>query len=382
MIAPQYHPIVGGYERAAERLSAGLVARGCEVTVVTDRRNPAWRTREVREGVEVRRLWCLWRPRVHLLTAMWSLAVFLLGEGRRFQIWHAHDFSPHAKLAIFIGRIVGRPVVLKLTTSGGRGVLARTSGAGARARLAGALLRRVSAVVALSEETRQEAVQAGVPAARVHVFGNGVDADTYRPRSPEERSALKSDQGFAGRPAFIAVGRLVPDKNIEGLLEAWASARSSIEPDWLLVVLGGGEQRASLGAKAVAVGVSDSVRFVGEQKDVHLWLGASDVYVSSSNREGLSNTLLEAMASGLPSVATRVSGVPQLIDAEDAGIGVDIGNVAGLAGAIVQMASDAATRLRQGSRARAVIESSYTISRVAELHERLYRQLQSGEGGA
>lgn len=382
MIAPQYHPIVGGYERAAERLSTGLVARGCEVTVVTDRRNPAWPAREVRDGVEVRRLWCLWRPRVHLLSAMWSLAVFLLGEGRRFQIWHAHDFSPHAKLTIFIGRIVGRPVVLKLTTSGRQGVLARTSGAGARARFAGALLRRVSAVVALTEETRQEAVQAGVPAERVHIFGNGVNADTYRPRSPEERSALKSDQGFAGRPAFIAVGRLVPDKNIEGLLEAWASARSSIEPDWLLVVLGDGEQRASLGAKAVAVGVSDSVRFVGEQKDVHLWLGASDVYVSSSNREGLSNTLLEAMASGLPSVATRVSGVPQLIDAEDAGIGVDIGNVAGLAGAIVQMASDAATRLRQGSRARAVIESSYTISRVAELHERLYRRLQSGEGDA
>lgn len=382
MIAPQYHPIVGGYERAAERLSSGLVARNWHVTVVTDRRNPAWPAREMRDGVEVRRLWCIWRPRVHLLTALSGLAVFLLGRGRSFQVWHAHDFSPHAKLAILIGRIVGRPVVLKLTTSGGQGVLARTSGAGPRARFARRLLRRISAVVALTEETRQEAVQAGVPAERVHILGNGVDAVTYQPRSPEERSTLKAGRGLAGRRAFIAVGRLVADKNIEGLLEAWAAARSSIEPDWVLVVVGEGERRDSLAAKAVALGVSDTVRFVGGQKDVHLWLGACDAYVSSSNREGLSNTLLEAMASGLPSVATRVSGVPQLIDAEDAGIGVDIGDLSGLAAAIVRLASDAATRLRQGGRARAVIESGYTISRVAELHERLYRRLQSGEGGA
>lgn len=382
MIAPQYHPIVGGYERAAERLSGGLVARGCEVTVVTDRRNPAWPAGEFRDGVEVRRLWCVWRPRVHLLTALSSLAAFLLGEGRRFQVWHAHDFSPHARLAIFIGRIVRRPVVLKLTTSGRQGVLARTSAAGASARLAGALLRRVTAVVALTEETSQEAVQAGVPAARVHILGNGVDADTYRPQTPEERSALKAALGFAGRRAFIAVGRLIGDKNIDGLLEAWGSARSAIEPDWLLIVVGEGEQRASLARKASTLGLSDSVRFVGEQKDVHLWLGASDVYVTSSNREGLSNTLLEAMASGLPSVATRVSGVPQLIDAEGAGIGVDIGSVGGLADAIIRMASDAAAQRHQGARARAVIEASYTVSRVAELHERLYRQLQSGEDGA
>ena len=91
MIAPQFRPIIGGYERAAERLAIGLVKEGHHVDVVTERRDSAWPVLETLSGVRVRRLWCLPRRGLHVLTALGSLAWFLLREGRSYHVWHVHQ---------------------------------------------------------------------------------------------------------------------------------------------------------------------------------------------------------------------------------------------------------------------------------------------------
>lgn len=374
MLSPQYHPSVGGYERAAERLSAELAARGHCVTVIAERRDKAWPATETLDGVRVRRLWCAYRPRLHMLTALTSFALFLLTRGRRFDVWHVHQYGLHAALAVALGRVLRRPVVLKLTSSAGQG-LARATAASRFASLTAALLKRVTAIVALSRETASEAQAFGIQPERIHLLGNGVDTVKFRPHDERERSELKRKLGIGPHRAVIYVGRLSPEKNPDGLLQAWMKARPSLTADWKLVLVGDGPMRGALEAVVRAQALEDSALIAGQERNIEQWMGSADVYVSSSHHEGLSNTLLEAMASGLPVVATQVSGVTELVKETGAGLVAEVGDMDELARALVRLASDRPLRERLGVAARRVIEQRYSIETVAEKHETLYRRL-------
>lgn len=374
MVCPQYPPIVGGYERAAERLSAGLAASGHSVTVIAERRDHSWAANEHAHGVVVRRLWCIYRPRLHMITSLVSFGVFLVSRGRHFDLWHVHQYGMHAALCVGIGKFLGKPVVLKLTSSGDESVgnaVARTRGAS----IVAALLRRVDAVVALTLETAGEAVEFGIRRERVHTLGNGVDPISFRPRSRSERRRLRAELGFTASGVVVCVGRLVGAKNPEAMLDAWARIVDGLPEGWKLVYVGDGLLASLLAEKVRAAGLQDSVLLAGQQANVSDWMSASDIYVSASNREGLSNTLLEAMACGLPVVVTRVSGTQEVVENPGAGLAVDIGDVEALARAITVLVNDDSLREQLGRRARTVIEERYSIQAVVRRHERLYERL-------
>ena len=122
MIAPQFRPLVGGYERAAERLAEELVSLGHEVTVIADCRDKCWPRMETTNGVTVRRLWCIYRTGLHLLTALLSHAAFLLLNGRRYDVFHIHQYGYHAAVTVVIGRLLRRPIILKITNTGAQGI--------------------------------------------------------------------------------------------------------------------------------------------------------------------------------------------------------------------------------------------------------------------
>lgn len=374
MLSPQYRPIVGGYERAAERLSLELVARGHRVTVISERRKKSWAVKENIEGVCIQRLWCVHVPHFHTLTASISLALFLLTEGRRFDIWHVHQFGFHAALAIAIGKILNRPVVLKITSSADSG-LARNTAASRFASFTAAHLKRVTAIVALTRETVTEALAFGIPAERVHCLGNGVDTATFLPKNELERSKIRQKLGVGNYRTVIFVGRLSKEKNPDGLLHAWTKASSALPSDWKLVIVGDGPMRSELQAILEERSLERSVLFSGLQDNIEQWMGCADIYVITSHSEGLSNTLLEAMASGLPVVATRVSGVTELVEESGSGLVVEVGDMDGLSLALVTLASDSELRGRLGVSARKVTEQRYAIEIVTDRHEALYRRL-------
>src|SRR5689334_1532763 len=128
MICPQFRPLVGGYELAAERLSGALAGAGLDVLVVAERRDRAWRRAELMDGFEVRRLPCSYRRHLHLISSLFSFACFLLHHGREFDVWHAHQYGFHAALAVGLGKVLRRPVVMKLTSSGPMGIEATLRG--------------------------------------------------------------------------------------------------------------------------------------------------------------------------------------------------------------------------------------------------------------
>lgn len=374
MVCPQYRPSVGGYERAAERLSTALAARGHRVTVITDRRDRSWVRNEIHQGVSIRRLWCVFKPRLHMLTALLSVALFLGAHGRRFDVWHVHQYGVHAAVAIGLGMVLRRPVVLKLTSTGEQGI-AKAIAEQPLAWLGAALLKRVSAVVALTRETASEALAFGISGALIDQLGNGVDTAVFRPANKQERAELKQKLGMEGRRAVIYVGRLSPEKNPDGLLEAWIAARQTLPADWMLILIGDGPMRTQLERRIRNAGLEDSVMVAGQQQNIEQWMAAADVYVSSSLWEGLSNTLLEAMACGLPVAVTRVSGVKELVEETEAGLTVDVGDNAALASALVRLAQDTDLQDQLSRAARLAVEQTYSLQAVANRHELLYRRL-------
>jgi glycosyltransferase involved in cell wall biosynthesis len=374
MLSPQFRPIIGGYERAAERLSLGLAGRGHLVTVVAERRDPSWPAREENDGVRVRRLWCVYRKHWHTVSSLSSLMLFLLRHGRSYDVWHAHQYGEQAVLAATMGKLLRRPVLLKLTSTGAQGISAQLSAAWMSGFKQHALCG-VDAVIATTQDVRAEAIAFGIPEKAVHLISNGVDTERFKPRSLEGKRSLCRSLGISAEGVVVFVGRLSEEKNPTGLLKAWRLAFPKMPGVWKLLIVGDGPLREEMKAYVHAEGLSEETLLVGNQSDVEHWVAAADIFVMSSNHEGLSNSLLEAMAAGLPVVSTRVSGSSEILEQTGAGVVVDVGRMDQLADALVRLASDPALRARMGKVGCGTVRAQYSISRVVAQHEELYRSL-------
>jgi glycosyltransferase involved in cell wall biosynthesis len=374
MVSPQFRPLVGGYERAAERLSTVLAEVGLRVVVVTERRDRAWPAVERIDGYEVRRLSCSYRRHRHAVTSLLSFAGFLLRHGREFDVWHVHQYGYHAALAVALGELMHRPVVLKLTSSTAAGI-EKAMGSGIVGRILSFFHRRVSACLAVSEETRAEAIRFGIPAEHIHLVPNGVDGRQFHPSSPEERAAARRALGLDCERLVLYVGRLSPEKNPLGLLDAWAAVDTKARESALLALVGDGPDWDQVHARAQTPNLGGSVHLAGQRSDVATWYRAADVYVIPSRLEGLANTMIEALAFGLPVISTRVSGSSILVESASAGLVVDIGDVEELAGAMESLLRDESMRTRLGVNARLTFEARFSLETLSKKMILLYEGL-------
>jgi glycosyltransferase involved in cell wall biosynthesis len=377
MISPQFYPLVGGYERALARLSGAMVERGLRVVVITERRDLSWSAVECVDGYEVRRLWCWYRPHLHAVSSLLSFAVFLSLHGREFDVWHAHQYGLHAALAVALGKLLRRPVVLKLTSSGATGI-ERVLGSGFVGGALGFLHRRVSACLAVSEETRDEAIRFGIPPERVHTIPNAVDGRQFRPPSAEERLGVRKALGLRCEKLVLCVGRLSHEKNTLGLLDAWSTVDGNARAGALLALVGDGPEREEVRRRTEASDLAGSVHLAGELRDIATWYRAADVCVVPSDVEGLSNAMIEALATGVPVISTRVSGSSVLVEPPASGVLVDVGNVEQLARAIELLLSNGPMTLKLASSARQTFESHFSLEvlskKVISLYEELWDQ--------
>jgi glycosyltransferase involved in cell wall biosynthesis len=374
MISPQFRPLVGGYERSAERLSGALARRGMRVEVITERREPSWPKRERRGGYEIRRLPCLYRRHLHGATSSLSLAVFLMRHGANFDVWHVHQYGAMAGVAIAMGRAVGRPVVVKLTSSREMGIESAL-GRGWRGGLLRNLHRQASAYIATSAEVRAEAESFGIASDRIRVIPNGVDASNFSPASSEQRLAARRALGLKCERLVLYVGRLSPEKNVLGLVDAWAAMGVDGCGGAMLVLVGDGPEADAIRAKIAMLRLQGSVVLAGYQEHVACWYQAADICVVPSRREGLSNAMVEAMASGVPVVSSAVSGSSVLLTDPASGVVVPVGDVQQLGAAISTLLREAGMRLRLGENARARFLAAFSLAGVATQMTALYEQL-------
>ena len=209
-----------------------------------------------------------------------------------------------------------------------------------------------------------------VPADRVVTIPNGVDLARFGRQGMRE--AARRELGIASDALVIAtVGMVRPVKDHPTLLRAFALAhRSHDEARLLLVGKGDWEPIRALGQE---LGIAEALVVAGERRDIPAILAATDVYVNCSTTEGMSNTILEAMASCRPVVATEVGGNPELVRDGVTGTLVPARDPDRLGGAIERLLRDPALRRRMGEAGRARVEREHSLERMVADYDALYR---------
>jgi len=219
----------------------------------------------------------------------------------------------------------------------------------------------------------------GVAPERVSQIYNGVDRERFHPRAGD-RPDLGRAEFFAGARCVIgSLGRMAEVKDYPGLAEAFIClCRSRADAAGLrLVIVGDGPARTRCQAMLDAAGLGAQAWLPGDRSDTPEWLRAFDVFVLNSLGEGISNTILEAMASGLPVLATHVGGNPELVLPGQTGLLLPPGDPDALAAALGAYVDDTARRRREGEVARARIEREFDWQRATDAYVAIYERLLS-----
>lgn len=297
-------------------------------------------------------------------------AVAAAVQAHRATVIHAHQYTPF--IYSVLSRWWQRDAGVVFTEHG------RLSDAPAsrKRRLANWSFGRMpAATFAVSEDLRAFMVAEGFRAQAVKVIHNGIDVGALP--SVNDRHAVRTELGVGPDEWLIGtVARLDPVKSLDTLLEA--------APEMLrrrpvrIVIVGDGPERKRLEALTERLGLRPRVCFLGERLDARRWLAGCDVYVNCSTSEGISLTILEAMAAGLPVVATAVGGTPEVVNRE-CGTLVPAGQTSALAAAILVLAESPDKAHAMGRAARARVETTFTIESMVERYAEVYRAV-SGVG--
>lgn len=304
------------------------------------------------------------------LRAIVSLAEVL--RERRPALVHAHGSKAGliARLAVRIGG--GAPTVVTVHSQvlyGGVSPLMRRI----YIFMERLLSRRTARTITVSDALRAELVDViGIDPARVVTVHNGLDLG---PLANGDRDAARLRYGIpADALVFGLAARFAPQKALDTLVEAAVPVLER-HPDAWLVLAGSGPLLESVKTRARASAVRDRILFPGYETDVPGLLSSLDVYVTSSVTEGLSLALIEAMAAGLPVVATRVGGNPEIVEDEVTGLLVPPGKAGALTDALACLLRDAPLRRSMGAAGRARALAEFTEDRMLDRTATVYREV-------
>jgi glycosyltransferase involved in cell wall biosynthesis len=240
-----------------------------------------------------------------------------------------HYVYPDGTAAVAVGRDLGLPVVL---SSRGTDLNLFPRFAAVRRRIQ-ANLAACRHLVCVCTELKNVALELGTPEEKVSVIGNAVDATLFH---GGDREQARAQLGLpADKIVVLSVGHMTERKGFHLLIGAIARLRRD---DVLLCIAGDGPQRSELDRLVAERGLGGRVRLPGavRNEDLPAWYRAADLFVLASSREGWPNVLCEAQACGLPAVATRVWGIPEIVSRPELGVLVEDRSEAGISAALAE----------------------------------------------
>jgi glycosyltransferase involved in cell wall biosynthesis len=361
LLTRRYPPLIGGAEKMLRYLAEALAALGNDVTVLTSRLE-GLAPIETHGGLTVVRLAT---SRLRFL-GTW---LYMRNLGRWLatnpvDIAYVSMLKHDAYVAIGAGKNRGFPVVLRPEGAGATGDIA-WQGWGRFGRAICQRCKQANAIVSISTAISDELRQAGYDASKIVSLPNGVPVPkTSWSRRPDWRAA----------PRAVFVGRLAPEKALETLVEAWAIVRSAF-PGANLTLIGEGPERGKLVEQIGRLGLQETIELPGSVNDPEPILRGSDLFVLPSREEGMSIALLEAMALGIPLVATSIPGNRRLVQDFKHGRLVPPDDPSALAKGIVDQWStfDRAFQMTRAARKRVIDE--FSIDAVARKHMALFERL-------
>jgi glycosyltransferase involved in cell wall biosynthesis len=287
----------------------------------------------------------------------------------RVEIWHGHDYKSNA-----LGLLLRRFWPMRLVTTV-HGWVKQTRRTPLYYKIDELCLPRYEAVICVSQDLYKRCRACGVPAQRCLLIENAIDTQDYSRQIGTEEA--KRRLGQPPECCLIgAVGRLSDEKGFDVLIRATDQLlRSGAQVE--LVIIGEGDAKERLQALIAALGRQEQIHLLGYRADTKALYSAMDIFALSSLREGLPNALLEAMAMEVPVVATRVAGIPQLIQDGQNGLLVEASSADGLTAALSRLLADPPLRTRLQQAARRTIENHYSFAarmqRIRALYDDLLR---------
>jgi glycosyltransferase involved in cell wall biosynthesis len=367
-VIANYPPMPGGAERHTQRLCHTLHARGNRVRVLTIR---------YRESQPERvPVWYFPTPsETHLRDlcfAIWVVGALMVLRSRYRQV-HWVMTGLQVLVGLPFAAALGMKNVVMLAGCGDIERLRHST----RGRWMLVILRRFAdRIIVLNSAMEEELRALGFERERLVLLGCEADPDIFRPVTADERRLVRSRWNIETDAAVIVFcGRLVPGKGLITLIEAF----SLLHVQWpkaVLVLAGDGLLAAELHSKVEGAALVGQVQFVGQlpESSVGEILRISDIFVLPSESEGIPAALVEATAVGLPSVVSDIPGTEIILD-QIHGLRTKVGDSSSIAASLTALLSDQTSRLRMGSAARQMFLSGYTPDKVAEGHERMFREL-------
>ncbi|MGB5934215.1 MAG: glycosyltransferase family 4 protein, partial [Anaerolineae bacterium] len=314
MINIDFYPVLGGAQMHTLRLCRFLRAHGVDVEVIT-RHHPGLPYYEDVDGIPVYRTPIWHRSKITASLSFTFHALRRLAAGRgRYQIIHSHEMLSPMTLGLIGRELLGAQLVINPHRGGYLGDMYKLK---QRRPLTGGMRlswarRRGDAFIAVSQEIASELQAGGIPEEKIKRIPYALETDHFRPLNGKERTALRRQLGLTEDLWTCFTGRLVEEKGIDLLLHAWAEVVQR-EPAARLLIVGDGDKRSCLEELADRLDLNRHVHFTGGVTDTVHYLQACDMYVQPSFTEGLPIAVLEAMACGLPVLATAVGGVTDLM---------------------------------------------------------------------
>lgn len=411
-VTTQFLPEVGGTEVVTHRDAQALRQRGVDARVATLRLRHEWPAAETLDGVPVRRIGGLFlRGKLRLRFGTQWLAegllwLDLIRHRRTYDVVHLRYLCTLARPAALAALLTRKPLLIRVGTAGtgdavpvGDGqettllagsldpaapflkIPARSWAGGDVDSLKRAqrgawltlrlLRRRNVTFIALSTRIRTYLIENGFRPEQIVIHPNGVDPTAYAPIAANLRARALAPQTA---PTIVCVARYRYQKGLDVLLHAWKAVHARM-PEARLALVGGGALHAQLVAMAEALGIAASIEFRDLMRDVRPALAEADGFVLPSRYEGMPNALIEAMAAGLPCVATRVSGSEDLIEDGASGLLVPPNDPNQLATALLRVLTDRAAARAMGEAARERIVRSFNQRTLVEDTIALYTRL-------
>jgi glycosyltransferase involved in cell wall biosynthesis len=379
LVCHSYPPVIGGSELEAQRVCSSLIRRGYRITVVCAGGNPMPPLRDWidPEGVNVRIYAGRWKGSMKDIVFALRVSGMIIREHRNYQFVYFLMQGLHLAAGLPTVRFLGKPILMKIAGSGVVPLMTRSF----LGRLELRWLRKWAyRVMILNDGMREEAMAEGFAADQLYWMPNPVDTDNFAPRGYRERMELRRKFGIPTASATVLYcGRLAEGKALPELIDAFAIVAQQV-PEALLVIVGDGPLRPKLAMQAEQLHLKENkLLFVGQVSptEVRDWLTITDVFSLVSYSEGFPCALAEAMSTGLPSVASDIPAIRQLIDDGNHGFLTPVSDRESISRAIVQLLKDGALRSRMGIAARKRIVDNYSIGKVTDLYEGLFKQMLS-----
>jgi glycosyltransferase involved in cell wall biosynthesis len=372
MVTGAYHPEISSGGVQCRNVARALAGRA-EVEVLTTSVDPSLPRHDQVDGVPVTRIRIDVRSGLSKVRAFRRMVLDLVRLVAATDVVHLHGYSTKNVIVTIIAKAFRKRIVMSLHTSG----FDEPEAIERQGSLAWWAFLSADLYLSVSSGLVESYLSAGLPPEKILEVPNGIDIERFSPAGFAERQQLRTRLALpAGAPVIVFVGFFSADKQPRVLFDAWRSLAAGSGPPPTLLFVGATASpyfevndtiAVEMRAEAERLGLADRLHFTGLTHEVESYLRASDLFVLPSRREGLPVALLEAMACGLPCIASRLRGSTEtIIEDEVNGLMTPPGDAAALARAIARVLPDPELQRRLGAAARATITNRYSSATIAD----------------